>query len=193
MTWNELQINRLALIAYLCANAQKGSLGRTALMKLCYFLQVLRGVPLGYRFTLYSYGPFDSDVLSDLDTAESFHAVESSLEVYSGGYGYSVRKGERGDKCIQAGQTFLANNREAIDWVLSEFGSLSSVTLELRATIVYVDREAMMKSRAISKLEMVRQVHDVKPHFPEETISAAVDTLSGKGLLHSLAASAQQI
>jgi hypothetical protein len=47
--------------------------------------------------------------------------VESSLDVYSGGYGYSIRKGERGDKCIQAGQTFLTDNREAINWVLSEF------------------------------------------------------------------------
>ena len=193
MTWNQLQTNRLALITYLCANAQKGSFGRTALMKLCYFLQVLKGVPLGYRFTLYSYGPFDSDVLSDLGTAESFHALESSLEVYSGGYGYSIRKGTRGDKCIEAGQMFLSNNQEAIDWVLSEFGTHSSAVLELEATIIYVDREAMVKSRTISKQEMARQVHDVKPHFSEDTISAAVDTLSGKGLLLILARSAQHI
>ncbi len=192
MTWNQLQTNRLALITYLCANAQKGSFGRTALMKLCYFLQVLKGVPLGYRFTLYSYGPFDSDVLSDLGTAESFHALESSLEVYSGGYGYSIRKGSAGDKCIEAGQMFLTNNHEAIDWVLSEFGTHSSAALELEATIIYVDREALMKLR-ISKQEMVRQVHDVKPHFAEDMISAAVDTLSGKGLLHILARSAQHL
>lgn len=189
MTWNELQTDRLALIAYLCTHAQKGSLGRTALMKLFYFLQVLKGVPLGYRFTLYSYGPFDPDVLSDLGTAESFHAVESKLDVYPGGYGYSIRKGELADKCIQAGQTFIGQYSEPIDWVLSEFGSLNSAALELKATIVYVDRESKMKSKTISKQEMVRQVHDVKPHFPEETISASVDTLSGKELLHSLGAS----
>ena len=166
MNWNERQANRLGLIAYLCSNTEKGSLGRTALMKLCYFLQVLKGVPLGYRFTLYSYGPFDSDVLSDLATAESFHAVESKLEVYPGGYGYSIRKGEQADKFIQDGQPFLTSNGDAIKWVLSEFGSLSSANLELKATIAYVDREAATKSKSISKQEMVRQVHDVKPAFP---------------------------
>ena len=191
MTWNQLQIDRLALMTYLCANAPKGSLGRTALMKICYFLQVLRGVPLGYRFTLYSYGPFDSDVLSDLGTAESFHALASSLDVYSGGYGYSIRKGERGDQCIKSGQAFLTSNRDAIDWALSEFGTHNSAALELESTIIYVDREAAAKSENISRQEMTRRVHDVKPHFSEETIANTIDNLSEKGLLHALARGAR--
>lgn len=186
MTWNELQVDRLALLSYLCEKAPTGSLGRTAVMKLCYFLQVLKGVPLGYRFTLYSYGPFDSNVLSDLGTAESFRAVNSELETYPGGYGYSIRKGERADKYIQAGKTFLEENREAINWVLSEFGGANSATLELDATIVYVDREEMMKQRRLSKQEMIRLVHDVKPRFSEEVISASIDNLVAKNLLDSL-------
>ena len=77
MDWTKQQDDRLATIAYLCTRAPGEGIGRTAVMKLCYFLQTLKGVPLGYRFTLYSYGPFDSDVLSDLGTAESRKAVSS--------------------------------------------------------------------------------------------------------------------
>jgi hypothetical protein len=35
-------------------------------MKCLYFLQTVRRVPLRYHFGLYTYGPFDSDVLIDL-------------------------------------------------------------------------------------------------------------------------------
>ena len=85
MDWNKLQDARLAVIAELVSRAPAGHVGRTAIMKFCYLLQVVRGVPLGYHFTLYSYGPFDSGVLSDLSTAETLKAVESSVVYYGGG------------------------------------------------------------------------------------------------------------
>src|ERR1039458_986656 len=86
---------------------KKNPLGRTAMMKLCYFLQILRNVPLGYRFTLYAYGPFDSSVLSDLSTAASLRAVNSSVEIYPGGYGYKIRPGDRSDAVLQTGSSFV--------------------------------------------------------------------------------------
>ena len=92
MEWNKLQDARLAVIAKLATLAPAGYLGRTALMKFCYLLQTVRQVPLGYRFTLYSYGPFDSDVLSDLGTAVQ----------YLGGYGYRIRKSDRAEATIEA-------------------------------------------------------------------------------------------
>jgi hypothetical protein len=61
-------------------------------MKFCYFLQTVRQVPLGYRFTLYSYGPFDADVLSDLGTAENLQGVKASVVQYTEG-----REGGRDD------------------------------------------------------------------------------------------------
>ncbi len=95
-----INANRLAVITWLAENA--AGLGRTALMKYCYFLQVLRGVPLGYRFSLYSYGPFDSDVLSDLDSTESIGGVTSFVEYFPSGYGYRIVPGERSKavKCL---------------------------------------------------------------------------------------------
>src|ERR1017187_3237312 len=126
MNWNEQQSNRLALITYLCTHAEKGSLGRTAVMKLFYFLQVLKGVPLGYRFTLYSYGPFDSDVLADLGSAEALGAVKSELERYSGGYWYKIRPDDHADWIRERATSFLAKYQTDVNWVVEKFGGLRS-------------------------------------------------------------------
>src|SRR5579864_5148815 len=90
---NELDKARLGLLPVLAERAPSGQIGRTALMKYMYFLQTLRGVPLGYNFTMYSYGPFDSDVLSDLSSGEGMNVVTSTPVVFSGGYGYQIRPG----------------------------------------------------------------------------------------------------
>jgi uncharacterized protein YwgA len=56
---------RLGILSELVARSNN-KLGRTALMKLAFLLQTVRGVPLGYHFRLYTYGPYDGDVLDDL-------------------------------------------------------------------------------------------------------------------------------
>jgi hypothetical protein len=185
MEWDKLQAERLAVITDLCSRAPGGSLGRTALMKLCYFLQVLKGVPLGYHFTLYSYGPFDSDVLSDLGTAESLGAVHSKVAYYSGGYGYDIRKAERADATLAEAAHFLDKYRAALDWTVAEFGSLGSANLELQSTVVFVDREALRVSEALTLPELARRVGDVKPHFKQSVILENANRLYERGLLQS--------
>lgn len=185
MDWNELQDARLAVITELASRAPKGHIGRTALMKFSYLLQAVRGVPLGYRFTLYSYGPFDSSVLSDLGTAEALKAVQSSLTCYPGGYGYQIRRGEYGDSMLKAGQDFLDRHRYSIDWVLSEFGSHGSADLELESTIVYVYLEGAGNPKAVSIDLLAQQVRDVKPRFAEEYIREKARQLESKGLLRA--------
>src|SRR5579872_1325193 len=92
---NETYKARLGLLPTLVERASSGHIGRTALMKYMYFLQTLRGVPLGYNFSLYSYGPFDSDVLADLSSAEVLKIVEITPVEFPGGYGYRIRLGTR--------------------------------------------------------------------------------------------------
>src|SRR6516164_9081486 len=88
----EAVLQRIAVVSDLVGKAPAG-FGRTALMKCLYFLQTVRHVPLGYHFRLYTYGPFDSDVLSDLSLAERFGLVESKLSQFSGGYRYELHGG----------------------------------------------------------------------------------------------------
>jgi len=187
MDWSELQDARLAVITELASLTPGGHVGRTALMKFCYLLQTVKGVPLGYHFTLYSYGPFDSSVLSDLSTAETLRAVQSSLTYYPGGYGYQIKKGECGDSALNAGQNFLSQHKDSIEWVLQEFGSHGSADLELESTIVYVDREAAKKSETLPIEHLALRVRDVKPHFPEDYIRGKASELLSKNLLRGSA------
>ena len=71
--------HRYALVAELTSRLEGKSpwFGKTALQKLVYILQEAFDVDCGYDFQLYTHGPFTSQLLADLDLAESFGAVTS--------------------------------------------------------------------------------------------------------------------
>jgi uncharacterized protein len=175
--------NRIAVITLLAEKSAQ--LGRTALMKYCYFLQTLRRVPLGYSFSLYSYGPFDSDVLADLDAAESVGGVKTEIEYYPGGYGYRIEPGIRKEGAKHRGADFLQRHEADINWVLNQFGSLNASQLELASTIVYSDREAMIKGEKLSAEQLAQRVQDLKPHFSSVQILVLLSDLRGRGLLRA--------
>jgi uncharacterized protein len=176
--------DRIALIGVMCDKAPKGSLNRTAVMKCTYFLQTLRAVPLGYNFTLYSYGPYNRDVLDDLDYAEMLGVVTSERVEYRGGYGYRIQASSKLDPVRESSSEFLSENEESIHWVLSQFGAMGSADLELAGTLIYADRESPSHSQTLR--ELARRVRDVKPHFTEEHVLIRARCLQEKRLLQSV-------
>src|ERR1700723_3361381 len=79
-------LERTSIIGGIARGKQGGQLGKTAVMKLLHLLQDGLGVPLGYRFTLYNYGPYDSEVMSDIEYAESLKRVTVNYEGPDHGY-----------------------------------------------------------------------------------------------------------
>jgi uncharacterized protein YwgA len=61
--------NQYGVISKIVAGVQSKTLqfGKTSLEKFIYLLQEAYGVDCGYTFELYTYGPFSSDILMDLD------------------------------------------------------------------------------------------------------------------------------
>ncbi|MFI5421490.1 MAG: hypothetical protein ACHQ1H_11035, partial [Nitrososphaerales archaeon] len=167
---NELDRARLGLIPVLTERAPAGQIGRTALMKYMYFLQTLRGVPLRYSFTMYSYGPFDSEVLADLSSAEAMSIVKSSPVEFSGGYGYQIRPGTSAEFAKKSAFQFLNKHEKDITWLFATFGALNSSELELASTIVYVDREFFERNEKCSVESATNRVSDLKPHFTWEHV-----------------------
>jgi hypothetical protein len=152
-------------------------------MKYMYFLQTLRDVPLGYRFTLYSYGPFDSEVLADLGNAEALSAVESEPFLYPGGYGYRIKPAVNSNWLQSRSSSFLSKHKSDIQWVVKEFGSLTSSQLELVSTIIYADREAAQWNEKITLQDLAKRVHEVKPHFSDAQILCFAQQLVEGNLL----------
>lgn len=178
------QVARTTLIAYLAEHTPAKWIGRTALMKYCYFLQALKNVPLGYSFSLYSYGPFDSSVLSDLGEAEALGIIEETP--MPAGYGYKIRNTLTDDDLQQLAGPFLKEHKADIEWVIREFGTASTADLELDSTIIYVDREEVEEGTTFSIEELTRRVREVKPRFTENTIRNHVEALRDKALLLSI-------
>jgi hypothetical protein len=149
-------------------------------MKICYFLQAVKNVPLNYEFSLYSYGPFDADVLADLQTAEELHVLESTVEHYPGGYRYLISKGRNTTLVKQYSGPFLTAHREAIRWAANTLAPRSAGDLELTSTIVFCSRE---KAQKISDTQLSTLVRAIKPHFSTSDVKRQIDWLRDNKLL----------
>lgn len=176
-----------ARIATLVAIVQRRTgLGRTALMKLCYFLQTIQSVPLEYHFTLYSYGPFDPAVLSDLATAEALDGVSSRIVQYQGGYGYEIEPTGRSGSVIDLAAEFVEQYRSRIDWVVAEFGGSRRADLEVLSTAIYVDRESAEANEILTEENLICKVHEIKRNYTENFVAENVRRLSDMGLLQAI-------
>jgi uncharacterized protein len=173
---------RLAVICDLIRRSDHG-IGRTAVMKFLYLLKEVRGVPLGYRFTLYTYGPFDSSVLDDLGYAESLGAVKSTLIHYPGGYGYEFVTGPEVESVRARAEDFLVEYEDDIVWVVQAFGTRTAADLEMISTIVYVDRGARRRGRRITLDELCNKTVEVKPHLDPGVVRREAERLRAEGYL----------
>lgn len=182
---NEIDKARLALVPVLAERSASGCIGRTALMKYIYFLQTLRGLPLGYNFSMYSYGPFDSAVLADLTSAEVLNIVEASPVQFSGGYGYRIKPSTQAESAKNNAIQFLSSHNGDIEWLFVTFGNLNSAELELTSTIVYIDQEFADAKSQLSTCEMATRLREIKPHFSRDKIYGLLEDLMQKHVLKS--------
>lgn len=169
---DNLLVNRLGVFADI-ARKSRHRFGRTALMKLCYFLQEVKDVPLQYVFSLYTYGPFDSEVLADLQTAEDLNILHSEFEQYPGGYGYRIGAGPSADLVVEQARAFLSEHREALDWAAENLACRRPAELELASTIVFVSKERPQ----VPDGEIVALVRAVKPYFSPSDVHGQLVSL----------------
>jgi len=155
-------------------------------MKFCYFLQEPCGARLGYSFSLYSYGPFDSAVLSDLGEGEALGVLREEVISYPSGYGYQISCALDPEELAGLGGDLLNKYQDKIDWVLEEFGNYSAADLELASTLVYADREAFAAEEEISIVDLSRRVQEVKPRFLIDHILRQAEYLQRKRLLSAV-------
>lgn len=177
---------RLAVIADL-AEKLSGKLGRTGIMKLTFFLQELRGVPLGYSYRIYTYGPYDAQVLTDLKVAESVGAVQTEQFEWEGGSGYAIKAGKKPALSAEE-NTLLSSFEEDIEWVANEFGVLSATDLEVESTVFFVAKSAEREKQKVSSETIARAVRSIKPHHSEARILKHIERMRQKGLILSAAA-----
>jgi len=157
-------------------------------MKLTYLLQTVEGVPLGYNFRLYTYGPFDEDVLNDISQAENMQAVVSTMISFSGadGYGYEFASGATAGQVRALVAERINPYQDKMDWVIDKFGGRNAADLELLTTIIYADRDCLGRTPSVSLDELARRVREIKPRFSNEHVKQNINHLREMGLLKAL-------
>lgn len=164
------RIGVLAEIARL-KSGRTGRLGKTALMKLMHILQESYGLPLGYRFSLYNYGPYDSALMSDVDYAESLGQIAVS---YSGDEGYQIRPAPGLTE-----RTCPREAREKIGQLLQHFGDMNARELELRSTLLFL-------ADGGSREALAGRLREIKPKYSVTEVEAALQQLECLKLLPAL-------
>ena len=143
--------------------------GDTHLQKGMFFLQTMRGVPTGYDFVLYRYGPYSFGLRDDLIPLQSFGIIEVSPKPYP--YGPGLATGESSRRLRARFSKTLARYDADFSFVADHFGSLNAGESERLATAHYFYLEGKAD---LSHEEVAHQVNAVKPHISfSEGVEAA--------------------
>jgi uncharacterized protein YwgA len=185
MTMTNLNWEKYSLIADLSErlNGVSPQFGKTVLQKMIFILQEVYGVPCGYKFSLYSYGPYCSEIPKDLDFVTALCGTEVCR--ISGGFGgYEIIPGEHCKEIKGFGADFLKKYEDKINQAVSDFGFYNARDLELRSTIVYCCKEMNDKSDGVDFEDIVSSVYEIKPKFSIEEIRNTVGALIEKNVCH---------
>ena len=137
----EIPWERYGLIAAIVRGLHPRSpqLGKTVLQKVVFLLQDLPGVPIGYRFQFYTYGPFSVELLQDLDLVEGLGGVKIHRVVSLTG-GFEILPGDRADGLIRKAGNWLKEQGadDAITRIVAEEGGAPSDIVKITTFVTSI-------------------------------------------------------
>ena len=174
---SEVSWERYGLIAEIVERFQAGNhrLGKTAMQKMIFLLQRSFGVDCDYGYTLYTYGPYSADVSRDLDIVTGLGGARVDYDFSFAGY--EIHPGPASADLRKRASSFLKEISPKLDRLVDDFGGFTAKDLELRSTAVYLARPGF------DRVKLIKQVHEVKPHFTPAQIEAAILELEAKGYI----------
>lgn len=173
---------RIGVIAKIAE--EKPGLGKTAMMKFIFLLQKVYKVPLGYDFEIYTYGPYSSEVMEDIDLAGHQDILSIESVIYPSGHsGYNLTPSANAARAIDKAEGFIHDHDKKVKEVVNLFGDKTAKDLELATTIVYLYGTYKANRWKCTLEEISANVHEIKPHFSMETIKDEYRHLDGLGIL----------
>lgn len=172
----------LAMVARVAGETSAGYLGRSAMQKIVYFLQVC-GVPVRYRFNVHHYGPFAASILSDLESMVLDDIIVDASPNPDRYSKYEV--GENADRLIAQFQEELAPHEDTIRSVVESLLPLRPERLELISTMDYAYRELRASRRGSpSKEDVIARFKQFKgDKFEQRMLDETFDRMKQAGIL----------
>lgn len=143
-------------------------INKTNLVKLIYLLQENFNVPVGYDFSLHTYGPFAKEVLDDLDYLLYLDAVKT--EVADGIFNILPGESSAINYIYKKAKHFIEVNKEKINNIVKKFGLLPTKSLELITTIHFVINDFKKNNIEFTEEDIARLIHEIKPFFSEDEV-----------------------
>lgn len=168
----EIILNRLGLLAEL---VRKAPLSSHSIMNMLLFLQESRGVPLGYDFSLYSYGPCDFDVSAEISLAKRLRVLQSTKPATE----YQYSRGADADNLESSAKSFVQAHKTDINWAVESFSRKTGSEMELLGTIFYIAKYQNPESAD----RLIAQVAWAKPCCSEGQIRRGFGDLVNMGVL----------
>jgi hypothetical protein len=154
------------------------------MQKLVYLIQETQGVPIGYEFTFYNHGPFSSDLAADLTYLDWVEAIDISFATGRPG-GFVIKSGPKAAHTLAEAGGFVDRYSGEIGRVLTDFGAMTAKELELRATIVFVEKDYNRRGQGLDDESLALQVKELKPQFSPQEIASAIKELREKRYIES--------
>lgn len=150
-----------AMISYVVKKLQERNeekqVGKTIVQKFFYLL-TREGVS-NYRYSLYHYGPYSSEVSNDLDYANNLALVTI---VWEDDKGYFIKAT---DKEREYEGLLQEEEKAKIDQLVEQFADFKAIDLSILATGLFLGDNYKISDEGIPKA-----VHEVKPNFSRQYI-----------------------
>lgn len=178
-----MSTERMAVIAYLVKHHFEMS--TTRLMKYLFFLQEARGVPLGYHFELYIYGPKAPEVLNDVAEAIRLGYIRRAYKQEAHG-SYEVFYPDNCDALLEAYQSFLERYEPHLRWVLLHFKDYTGSDLIMASIMVRADKEFTAKNEILLEKDLVELMSEFNLTIPKKKIEDIKNHLMFLGVLQGV-------
>lgn len=149
---------------------------------LVHILQQSHQMPLGYRFTLYVYGPQCPELDAELEMSKLKGLVDTQYDKDTNST--KVTPGPRRTRIAEASH-LLAYYQKQIENTVSAFGHLRPGELNLRSSIIFVSKDfpTLPQEEGEREDRIARMIWALKPHQGEEKILESVRELRKSGYI----------
>lgn len=163
---------RMAILVYVVLHTQEKvkTVGHTLVQKLFYLLQSGKGVPLGYKFRLYHYGPYCSELWGDLNSLGEYGYL--TISANEAGFGYEITVTPEGREFLSRFDEF-EEIQEKVHELVEILGGQPVRRLEALATAHFIYQDGRKQGRLTTEDEVVSGVLKLKPHLKEEEVRDA--------------------
>lgn len=160
-------VEKFAFLTYLSRSvASNGRLGKKALQKLVHLSAEIKNVPIGYKFNLYTYGPFSRELAGDVDVLGTLGALDISYDSFRNAY--EIGPGVNSSSYVDRASDFIEKYKVEICFIVEKFGNRFAKDLELSSMLVFIIKNKLVDD--LNDENIISKFLEIKPHYAYEEV-----------------------